>query len=152
MNAQVNLPAEEKVTYKKRRQLPDIWRRFRKNRRAVVGLIIMVVIILAGIAAPVITPCDPTQQNLREAYQMPSMAHWFGTDSIGRDLFTRVIYGIRTSLLCGVVAVVISLAIGGVLGPLPDTTAENWTISSCALWTSCWPFPVFCWPSLWSPL
>ncbi len=116
MNAQVNLPAEEKVTYKKRRQLPDIWRRFRKNRRAVVGLIIMVVIILAGIAAPVITPCDPTQQNLREAYQMPSMAHWFGTDSIGRDLFTRVIYGIRTSLLCGVVAVVISLAIGGVLG------------------------------------
>ncbi|MGN0980427.1 MAG: ABC transporter permease [Candidatus Avoscillospira sp.] len=117
MHEQVKqVAAEEAVIYKKRKQLPDIWHRFRKNKRAVCGLVIMIIIVLAGIFAPVICQYDPIQQNLREAYQTPSLAHWFGTDSIGRDLFTRVVYGIRTSLLCGVIAVAISLVIGGVLG------------------------------------
>lgn len=110
--------AQETVIYKKRRQLPDIWHRFCKNKRAVCGLVIMILIVLAGIFAPVICQYDPIQQNLREAYQTPSMAHWFGTDSIGRDLFTRVVYGIRTSLLCGIIAVTISLIIGGTLGAI----------------------------------
>ena len=110
--------APEEVVYKKRKQLPDIWRRFCKNKRAVFGLVLMVVIILAGIFAPFITSYEPTQQNLREAYQTPSAQHWFGTDSQGRDLYSRVIYGIRTSLLYGIAATAISLVTGGLLGAI----------------------------------
>ena len=110
--------APEEVVYKKRKQLPDIWRRFCKNKRAVFGLVLMVVIILAGIFAPFITPYEPTQQNLREAYQTPSAQHWFGTDSQGRDLYSRVIHGIRTSLLYGIAATAISLVTGGLLGAI----------------------------------
>ena len=78
----------------------------------------MVVVILAGVFAPVITKYEPTQQNLSESYETPSWEHPFGTDDLGRDIFSRVIYGIRVSLLCGLAAVAISLAIGGVLGAL----------------------------------
>ena len=119
MSSQVSQSgASAGVVYKKRRQLPDIWRRFRKNSRGVAGLIIMVLVILAGVFAPVITKYEPTQQNLSESYETPSWEHPFGTDDLGRDIFSRVIYGIRVSLLCGLAAVAISLAIGGVLGAL----------------------------------
>ena len=106
------------LVYKKKKQFPEIWRRFCKNRRALVGLIIMVLLILAGIFAPVITKYGPTQQNLADAFQLPNAEHIFGTDSQGRDLFSRVVYGIRTSLLCGFAATIISLLVGGLLGAI----------------------------------
>ena len=119
MSAKVRqLEPEGTLIYKKKKQFPEIWHRFCKNKRAVAGLVIMITLILAGIFAPLITQYAPEAQNLSEAYELPSMTHFFGTDSLGRDLFSRVIYGIRISLLCGFSAVLISLAVGGTLGAI----------------------------------
>jgi peptide/nickel transport system permease protein len=108
----------ETVVYKKRRRFPEIWRKFRRNKRGVAGMVILIVLFLAGIFAPFISPYDPIAQNLRESLKPPSFAHWLGTDNFGRDFLTRIIYGIRISLAAGLVAVSISLVVGGVLGAL----------------------------------
>lgn len=119
MSALVKEMAPDPVlVYKKKKQFPEIWHRFCKNKRAVTGLVIMVILILAGIFAPLITQYGPSAQNLGDAFALPSMNHFFGTDSLGRDLFSRVVYGIRISLLCGFSAVLISLLAGGVLGAI----------------------------------
>jgi peptide/nickel transport system permease protein len=110
--------AEEAVVYKKRRQFPEVWRRFRRNKRGLVGLIILLVLMLAGLFAPVISPYQPNAQSLNESFLPPGAAHPLGTDNFGRDIFTRIIYGIRISLFAGLVAVGIALVIGGILGAL----------------------------------
>jgi peptide/nickel transport system permease protein len=110
--------AETTVVYKKRRQFPEVWRKFRRNQRGVAGMVILLVLILAGLFAPFITPYEPNAQSLDDAFQQPSAAHWMGTDNVGRDMFTRIIYGIRISLFAGLVAVSISLVVGGILGAL----------------------------------
>jgi peptide/nickel transport system permease protein len=109
---------ERVVVYKKRRRFPEVWRKFRRNQRGVAGMIILLVLMMAGLFAPFITPYEPNAQSLNEAFQQPNIAHWMGTDNVGRDIFTRIIYGIRISLFAGLIAVTISLAIGGVLGAL----------------------------------
>ncbi|WP_308798304.1 ABC transporter permease [Agromyces silvae] len=101
-----------------RGRVERLWTTLRKNRRGAWGLVILVVIMLAGVFAPWLTPYDPLQQSLGDALQPPSWAHWMGTDSFGRDMFTRILYGVRTSLLSGVLAVVGALLIGGALGAI----------------------------------
>jgi peptide/nickel transport system permease protein len=108
--------AEETIVYKKRRQFPEIWRKFHRNKRGVAGMGILLVLMLAGIFAPFITPYGPNAQSLNDAFLPPSAAHWMGTDNVGRDMFTRIVYGIRISLFAGLIAVSISLVVGGVLG------------------------------------
>jgi ABC-type dipeptide/oligopeptide/nickel transport system permease subunit len=97
----------------------EVWTRFRQNRLAVVGLGFLVLIVLLALFAPVIsshiTHMYFTDRS-HEYRQGPSGSHWFGTDSIGRDVFIRVLYGARVSLRIGVLATVIQLAIGLVLG------------------------------------
>lgn len=93
------------------------WRRFRQNRLAVIGLVILTVLILAAIFAPLITfysPDDPT--SLRRAG--PSTAHWFGTDRLGQDIYTRIVFGARISLKIAVVATLMAMVIGVLLGSL----------------------------------
>ena len=101
---------------RKRSQARDVWQRFRRNKLAVFGMIIVLVIILACIFANFVSPYDPAKQDLSQRFLMPSLEHLFGTDNYGRDLLTRVLYGGRISLLVSIVAVVISLVIGVVLG------------------------------------
>ncbi len=103
---------------KKRSQLAEVWRRLKKNNMAMVGIAILGVIILLAIFADVIAPYDSVaiKQNLRDRLQSPSGAHIFGTDEYGRDMFARLIHGARVSLQVGILAVGISIVIGGTLG------------------------------------
>lgn len=92
------------------------WRRFLRNRLAVVGLAIVVAVILVAILAPWLAPYDPLKQNYDDLLQPPSKAHPMGTDALGRDLFSRVIYGSRYALMIGVAVVLLELAVGASLG------------------------------------
>ena len=92
------------------------WRRFRHHPPAMIGLGIIVTFVLLAILAPLISPYDPNQQNLVEAIEGPSAEHWLGTDQLGRDIATRLMYGGRISLMIGVLAVLIGLVVGVPLG------------------------------------
>ncbi len=94
------------------------WRRFRHHPPALVGLGIILTFVLLAVFAPLISPYDPVAQDLSSAVQGPSASHWFGTDQLGRDVATRLMYGTRISLLIGVLAVLIGLLIGVPLGML----------------------------------
>lgn len=106
------------VVYKKRRQLPEVWRRFKKNKRAVFGGILVLLLLLAGILAPILTPYDPYKQDLMNKCLGPSWEHWCGTDNYGRDIFTRILYGARISLIVGWISVITSCLLGGTLGAI----------------------------------
>ncbi|MGH9278963.1 MAG: ABC transporter permease [Acidimicrobiales bacterium] len=96
----------------------DVWRRFRRNRLAVVGLIVIGLLVLVAVLAPVITRYSPNALGARSepGRAGPSWDHWFGTDLVGRDLFARVVYGARVSLRIGFVAVAIATTVGVVVG------------------------------------
>jgi ABC-type dipeptide/oligopeptide/nickel transport system permease subunit len=95
----------------------DIWRRFRRNKLAMVGLAILVVLVLVAVFAPAIAPYSITERT-SEFRQGPSADHWFGTDRIGRDVFSRVVYGARVSLKVGIAATAVSLVIGILAGAI----------------------------------
>ena len=88
------------------------------NKAAVVGLLIIVGLGTLALLAPYITQYNPNQQSLASALQPPSSQHWFGTDNLGRDIFTRILYGGRISLMVGVLAVSLAVVIGVPLGLL----------------------------------
>lgn len=94
------------------------WARFARHRMALAGLALIAILTLMAIAAPVIAPIGPTKTDLRAALTAPSAEHWLGTDPAGRDVWARVVYAARVSLLVGFVSVGISLAISLVLGSL----------------------------------
>ena len=95
----------------------DIWRRFRRNKGAMLGMLILIVLILVGATVDFWLPEDwIVGQNLTEKLQHPSAKHLFGTDELGRDLFWRTVYGTRFSRAIGFVAVIISALIGVPLG------------------------------------
>jgi len=105
----------EKKRYLKYSPLQDAWLRFRRNPTAIIGLGLIVLIILIAIFASVISPYDP-YLSTPDYNQAPSASHLFGTDHIGRDLFSRCMYGARWSLPIGFVAMLLALLGGGVLG------------------------------------
>lgn len=92
--------------------------RLKKNRLAMIGLVILVILILLAILAPLITPHDRDATDITMKYNPPSTEHWLGTDNIGRDTFTRLIYGTRVSLSVGLVSTGIAVLIGVVLGAI----------------------------------
>jgi peptide/nickel transport system permease protein len=91
-------------------------RRLLRRKGAVLGLVVLALFIAAAVLAPLIAPYDPNAQTWTAVRRAPSAAHWFGTDDVGRDVLTRVIYGARASLMAGIVSVGIALAIGVPLG------------------------------------
>lgn len=103
---------------KKRSQWVEVWRRLKRNKMAVLGLIILIILVLLAVFADVIANYDNVviKQNLAHRLQGPSAAHWLGTDEFGRDIFARLVHGTRVSLQVGIVAVGISIVIGGILG------------------------------------
>jgi peptide/nickel transport system permease protein len=92
------------------------WRQLRRNYVAMAALAIILGLFIVAIFAPLIAPYDPLKQNFRVALQPPSPAHPFGTDDVGRDILSRVIYGTRISLRVGLVSVAISGIFGVLLG------------------------------------
>ena len=104
----------------------DVWRRYRRNRLAMVGLTIVVVLAIVAVLEPVITPYDPFEQNLRNTLQPPGADHWFGTDVLGRDLYSGIIYGTRLAMIVGLLTVTFALLIGVALGALAGFTGGAW--------------------------
>ena len=94
----------------------DAWRRLRRNRWAVLGMAVVGVFAVLAAGAPLLNLPDPITQDLNARLLSPSHLHWLGTDDLGRDLLSRIIYGGRTSLTVGIVSVSIALAIGTLLG------------------------------------
>jgi len=107
--------------------MQSFWKRFSKDRVAVFGVLVIIIAVLAAVSAPVIAPYNPTEQffdglTLEGAPLPPSERFWFGTDTNGRDQFSRLLYGARTSLIIGLVANGIAVAIG----TIPVITATIW--------------------------
>lgn len=95
-----------------------IWYKLKTNKMTWIGFAILFVIILTSLLAPVLTSYDPTKINIVEKFQGPSGKHWFGTDEVGRDILSRILYGARLSLGMGVLAIMITAAIGIVMGTI----------------------------------
>ncbi len=94
----------------------DAWRRLKQNPVAIASLILIVLIILVAIVGPLFSPYSYSAQNFDSTNQGPSAEHWFGTDGLGRDLFTRVLHGARISLSIGFVASLLTLGVGVLYG------------------------------------
>lgn len=108
----------ESHKYKKQSQWLTIWRRLKKNKLAMAGLIVLTAMILIAVFAGVLVNYDTmvVGQNMSERMQTPSAKHWFGTDQYGRDVFARIIYGSRLSLTLSIVAMTAAVAIGAGIG------------------------------------
>ncbi len=105
-------------TRRKNSKFKDVFRRFIKNKNAVVGLIFILLLIICAIIPSVIAPYGIDEQDLANRLVAPSSDHLFGTDDYGRDIFSRVIYGARISLIIGIVSVSISSIVGTTLGSI----------------------------------
>lgn len=101
---------------KKRSQAQETWKRLRKNRLAVMGMVILAVIIFVAVFAEWIAPYPYDEQNYSRTFLFPCLAHPMGTDNYGRDILSRVIFGTRTSLQIGFIALFGGAAVGSVLG------------------------------------
>ena len=106
--------------YKRRSQFRSVIRRFRKNRSAMAGLIVFLIVALACLFAGVYMNYQTSAigQNMSERFQTPNSANWFGTDHYGRDQFARVIFGGRTSLVTALCVIVIATALGATIGAI----------------------------------
>lgn len=104
------------IKARKKSQAGEIWHRLRRNKLAMLGMAIVFVLVFVAVFADVLAPYDYTAANFAERLQTPSKAHLLGTDNLGRDLLSRIIYGGRTSLLVACLAIVISLLVGGFFG------------------------------------
>ena len=103
-------------TLQKSSQWRDVWIRLRRNKLAMVGMVFAILLAVLAIFAPWIAPYDYQEQSIADRRQLPSAAHLLGTDNMGRDILSRIIYGGRISLLVSLLAVAVSLVIGGLLG------------------------------------
>lgn len=109
-----------KVINKKRRksQFKEIMSRLAKNKLAMAGLIIIILLIILAILAPLVAPYSYDAQNLKATYASPSKEHLLGTDKLGRDILSRLIYGTRQSLEIGMISVAIAATLGTMLGSI----------------------------------
>ena len=108
--------SKKKKKAKKSSITREIWYRFRKNKVALLGLIILTLIILMALFADFIVPSEVAKAQSTDILAKPSAEHWFGTDEFGRDLFARVVHGSRYSLFIGVATSLIALVVGAILG------------------------------------
>lgn len=120
------------------------------------GLLFITLLTITAIFADFIAPYGMREQNLANALQFPSRSHWFGTDDLGRDVLSRLIYGTRISLTVGVCAVLLALFFGGILGVLSgyfrgwiDTLIMRFVTSYYLSLLFCWQSPSWL---LWDPV
>ena len=92
------------------------WKRLKEYPSGVIALGIIISLYLMAFFAPLIAPANPTAQNISQRLQPPSASHYFGTDELGRDVFSRIIFGLQTSLLVATTAVIITVSIGTIFG------------------------------------
>lgn len=111
-------PAARALAAPRLRLFLEGWQRFRRHRAAMIGVWLLVMLLALALAAPLLTSYDPERQNLAQALKPVSPAHPLGTDHLGRDMLARILYGGRLSLLIGVLAVAVGLAVGVPLGAI----------------------------------
>ncbi len=99
-----------------RGEIRQFWRTFSRNQLALCGAVVVTALVLMAALAPVLTPWDPNRPATREILAPPSKSHWLGTDQLGRDVLSRVLYGSRISLAVGFVSVGIATLVGVLLG------------------------------------
>ncbi len=99
-------------------ELGSIWRMFRRNRLAMIGLAAVILICLVAVFAPSIAPYNYAAQDMKSTVKPPSAAHWLGTDQWGRDILSRILVGSRISLSVGIVAVAILITVGVAVGAI----------------------------------
>lgn len=104
------------VKQKKNTPMFEVWSRLKKNKMAIGGLIVLVVILIMSIFAPYITPYDYAEQDYNAKLIFPNSEHWFGTDNFGRDIFSRIVYGGRYTLFIGFICSVVAAFFGSIIG------------------------------------
>jgi ABC-type dipeptide/oligopeptide/nickel transport system permease subunit len=118
----LDVPAEASATAEQGQAVlpsrPRIMRRLVRDRAAALAATFLTLVVLAAIFAPIVAPYDPYYTDLSKAMQAPSAAHWFGTDTAGRDVLSRVIYGSRNTLAIGLIGVIVGGLLGGFFGIL----------------------------------
>ena len=127
--------------YKKRSSFEMVWRQLRRNKGALLGLALLIIIVIGALIAPIVYDYDTDVigMNVRERMQWPSARHICGTDDLGRDIFARIVYGARYSLAVGFVAVIIALIIGTALGAAAGYIGgvfENIVMRVCDIFSS----------------
>jgi ABC-type dipeptide/oligopeptide/nickel transport system permease subunit len=119
-------PADDVALPQKRNR---VLARFLKNRSAVVGGLIVLFFVLVAIVGPYVTPFDPIKPSFTSIRKAPSALYWFGTDELGRDIFSRMLLGARASIMAGVVSVFIAIILGVPFG-LVSGYFGGWTDAS----------------------
>lgn len=111
---------KEKRKYKKKSQGKEIWKRMKKNRAAMIGLVIICIFVFLAVFADLIADYEEKAitQDATVRLQPPNSEHWFGTDAYGRDVFARIIHGARVSLTIGLASTGISVILGGLFGAM----------------------------------
>src|SRR5689334_12119290 len=109
-------PVTELVIPREQRPAYKAWRRFRRNKMAMLSLAFIILEILLAIFANFLSPYDPYKGDYAATWQLPSANHWAGTDDLGRDELTRLIYGARVSISIGILSQIIIAAIGVPVG------------------------------------
>lgn len=116
MNKSASAVVVPEESLKKRSQVHEIWNRLKRNKLAMVGMAIVIILVVCAIFADWIAPYDINAQNPTQRLQYPSLVHPLGTDNYGRDILSRIIYGGRISLLVSLMAVACSVVVGGLIG------------------------------------
>jgi peptide/nickel transport system permease protein len=122
--------------------LSDFAKKLFKNKGAIFGFSIIVLLVVCAVFAPLIAPYEYDAQNLPEGLLPPSQQHLFGTDELGRDIFSRIVFGSRISLQIALIAVGLSLIIGMVLGALAGYYGGAIDFTICAITDTAWAFPM----------
>jgi len=114
--------------YKKKSQATAIWRRFKKNKMAMIGLVIFSIMVIIAVCSPIFINYekDVITQTISQRYQAPSLTHLVGTDQFGRDILCRVLWGARISMSVGIAVVALSLIIGSILGASAGFFGGTW--------------------------
>ncbi|MEP9379346.1 ABC transporter permease [Aquabacter sp. CN5-332] len=118
LDTSLPLPLAEEEAAAPRSRLQRQWSQFRRSKLALPGAVIVIVFILLAIAAPVLAPWDPYENNLMDMLVPPSWAHPFGTDELGRDILSRILYGARLSMVEGLFSVGLAMIVGVPFGML----------------------------------
>lgn len=116
MTSTATATVKTEIKVKKQGQMAAVFKRLKRNKMAMLGLVIIGLLALTAIFAPVLAPHGYADMNLKNMHAAPSLQHWFGTDELGRDIFSRILYGSRYSLSLGILAVLLSNFIGIIIG------------------------------------
>lgn len=120
----------------------ETWRRFKRNRLAIVGLVFIGILLAISVTTVILDIVNidlyndlVVKNDLLHKLDKPSAEHILGCDEYGRDLLFRILWGTRYSLFAGVITILAAILVGGALAPSPGITGKWWTTASCASWT-----------------